>query len=239
MPVRLIRFGAPLALALQLLSGCVIGSGVEASRVGVPGAFNHSSVASCGPGWLGPERASASGGAEPPADGSNPSATTQRARRVIYRGQFVILVPDANAAIDRFVERIESLGGYLESRRNDRVVCRVPVGSFREVVDRLGESGRVLDRTIESEDVTKRTFDLETRIESAEAGLRRLRALLARAEKVEEVLAIEGVPHRYLLTLFVIDGVFDHTVRIVEFAAPEGVFDAYLSDVRESIRTVR
>jgi hypothetical protein len=49
---------------------------------------------------------------------------------------------------------------------------------------------------------------------------------------------VQGVPHRYSITLFVLEGWLWNTIRVAEYAAPKEIFDKYLETVRESVRTV-
>lgn len=51
-------------------------------------------------------------------------------------------------------------------------------------------------------------------------------------------MSIQGIPHRYAVTLFVLEGWWWNTIRVSEFAAEKKIFDGYLAGVRESNRTI-
>jgi hypothetical protein len=126
-----------------------------------------------------------------PAAGGAPAA-----RLVVYNAEFRLLVANVDSAIALFVERVDAAGGYLESRRDGHVVCRVPAASFRPLAGAIAELGTITQQRIDAVDVTRSYRDLEIRLRSAEATLARLTALLERAGEVEDVLRIEAEMRR-------------------------------------------
>lgn len=54
------------------------------------------------------------------------------------------------------------------------------------------------------------------------------------AESIWET-TLDGVPQRYLVTIFILDD----TVRAAEYLAPKPVFEKYLEDVRKAVGTLR
>lgn len=69
---------------------------------------------------------------------------------------------------------------------------RVPSDAFDEVVDELITLGTLLDRTVETDDVTDQVVDLEGRLANARASVERLRALFADAGDVDQIVAVEA-----------------------------------------------
>jgi hypothetical protein len=61
---------------------------------------------------------------------------------------------------------------------------------------------------------------------------------LAGKEWLFEV-STRGEAHRYLVTLFVIEGLFENTIRVSEFVAARSRFDEYLDNVRRAVASVR
>ncbi|MEM9420597.1 MAG: DUF4349 domain-containing protein [Planctomycetota bacterium] len=112
-------------------------------------------------------------------------------RQVIYSGRLTVLSPDPTAAIDRVRQLAEENGGYADSVRGTRIQIRVPAAKFDATMQAIAELGLVTDRTIDAADVTEKMFDLEIRLDNLEAMRNRLKTLLDKAEKVEDMLAIE------------------------------------------------
>lgn len=128
-----------------------------------------------------------------------PAAGTQiDDREVIYKGSLTVRVEDAEAAADKALALADDAGGYLgkqdsqlEGDRQVDVTLRVPADAFDEVMAKVAKLGTVQSRTVDSEDVTDQVVDLQGRLENARASSERLRALLAKAENIENIAALE------------------------------------------------
>lgn len=130
---------------------------------------------------------------EPPKDEPKTAPKTEEAakRLVIYTGSMSLMVPVAAAAADEFIEKVNGLGGYLQSRSATTVTVRVPAGSFFSVLEGLRKSGTVTDEQVNAQDVTKKVFDIELRLQTAEESRKRLVEILKAATKIEDILRIE------------------------------------------------
>lgn len=85
----------------------------------------------------------------------------------------------------------QTLGGFMSAQATTQLTIRVPSARFDEAVQALEKLGDVTQRDLSAEDVTREYLDLELRIKNARAVRERLEALLVKATKVEETLAIE------------------------------------------------
>ena len=112
-------------------------------------------------------------------------------RLMIYRASLNILVAAVDTSVDRLVERVNALGGFLDNRSDAQVTVRVPAQHFHALVKELAGYGLVTNQNIQAQDVTKQMFDLELRIETAERSRQRLLDILKQATKVDEILRIE------------------------------------------------
>ncbi|HNR99336.1 MAG TPA: DUF4349 domain-containing protein [Planctomycetota bacterium] len=121
-----------------------------------------------------------------------PPSSGAAKRLMVYTAKFDILVPNPEDAVDRFLARVEALGGYLETRENLFVSCRVPAAQFHALCAEVRGYGLVAKESTSAVDVTKQFMDLTVRIENAEKARERLLVLLERAEKVEDTLKIEA-----------------------------------------------
>lgn len=72
------------------------------------------------------------------------------------------------------------------------VTVRVPADELSAVVDELADAGEVTATSINRQDVTEQTVDLEARIEAAQASVDRLTALMAQAQNVADLIAAES-----------------------------------------------
>lgn len=119
-------------------------------------------------------------------------------REVIYTADMVVRVDDIEKAADRARDLVSEAGGHvgqqtatLEGDREVSITLRIPVGDFDAVLGDIAELGEVLEKQLDAQDVTDQVVDLEVRISRTEVSAQRLRELLAEADGVLNLLAIE------------------------------------------------
>ena len=88
------------------------------------------------------------------------------------------------------------VGGFLASADGGgsslAITVRVPADQYDTALERLGALGEVTGRTESSQDVTAEVVDVNSRVESMTASVARVRALLAQATTIAEVISIES-----------------------------------------------
>lgn len=140
-----------------------------------------------------PTQAPRSSPTESPTEPSKSSTEPRTPKRlVIYRGMFQLEVSEPEEAALSFLELVEGLGGHLERRSSQNLICRVPARHFKATTEFAKQLGRVLDEVVEATDVTRQHRDLEIRLDNALRSRDRLLAILERAQKVEDILRIES-----------------------------------------------
>lgn len=86
-------------------------------------------------------------------------------------------------------------GGYVGreqvQEKSATFTLHIPSDRFDQALDELSELGKVISREQTAEDVTEQVVDLESRIATQRASVDRVRALLARAGTVDEIVRIE------------------------------------------------
>ncbi|MEW6743827.1 MAG: DUF4349 domain-containing protein [Planctomycetota bacterium] len=119
------------------------------------------------------------------------TAASRVERKLVHTAELAIEVPRIEESIQRYQDRVRELGGYLASRRDATVTCRVPAASFDLLMEELRQYGRVLSESLQARDVTEQHMDLAIRLENARKSRERLMALLDRATAVDDILKIE------------------------------------------------
>jgi hypothetical protein len=120
-------------------------------------------------------------------------------RSVIHTGRLTIEVRDVAAAADQAVQITEAAGGYVGKDSRDSgdgageatVTLRIPAEGFQPAVGRLARLGKELERQITAEDVSEAIVDLDSRITTMRASVKRTRALLDRAGSISDIAAVE------------------------------------------------
>jgi hypothetical protein len=120
-----------------------------------------------------------------------PAAPEHPERRLrVYAGFCRLMVEDPNKEKEKIAAVAEEAGGYVESSTTQTVVIRVPAESFRAIFEQILSAGRVLEKAVESSDVTDLFRDNQARLDIARKTRTRLYALLEESEDVEERLKI-------------------------------------------------
>ncbi|MFB7514607.1 DUF4349 domain-containing protein [Streptomyces sp. NPDC056144] len=142
------------------------------------------------------EAEGAEGAAGKPSD-----AKPVRQQHVIRTASLTVEVEDATKALVTARRVAAGAGGRVESESTERlddayvmshVVLRVPQEQYDAVLVELAGTGRLLNRKADAKDVTEQVVDVESRIATQRASVARVRALMDKAEKLADVVTLEG-----------------------------------------------
>ena len=140
--------------------------------------------------------------------GGEDTAPENDPEKIIYSADATLETTDFDAAIAGVVELVEKNGGWVESssinganyynisrgnsyNRSAYYVLRIPGDKFQTMMNSLSELGNVPYTHIYTENVTAQYYDTQARLTAYEAQEARLVEMMAIAETVEDVIAIE------------------------------------------------
>ncbi|MDX3312156.1 DUF4349 domain-containing protein [Streptomyces sp. ME08-AFT2] len=136
------------------------------------------------------------------ASGSKATAAPRpAANRIIRTATLTVQVKDVSKALDEARTTTENAGGYVgdettvrdeDDAERTRVVLRIPVEKYDDVLAGLQGAGKLLERTAKAQDVTDQVVDVESRIASQRVSVARVRELMDRAVKLSDVVTLEG-----------------------------------------------
>jgi len=143
--------------------------------------------------------ASGAGQAYDPAGSSPPIPFAALAdRQIIKTGEVTVEVDNVAAALGRVRAMALQLGGYVGGSQagtledSATLTLRIPADRFESALAQLHElEGKVLSEATREEDVTSAIVDLEARIANLEASERQYRALVERAQAIDDILAVQ------------------------------------------------
>lgn len=134
---------------------------------------------------------------------TDPVAVTLTDRSVIRTGAMSLTSDDVEAVRRELLTVTDQLGGYVadEQSRADRggrlrsaeLTLQVPTDDLDTAMERIGTAGTVIARSQSARDVTEDVVDIDSRVASAKAALRRVRLLLDRAVSLGDVVRLEQV----------------------------------------------
>lgn len=136
------------------------------------------------------------------APGAGAQAPEVAERRRIRTAEVRLVVPlpdDVEGTADNVALVATEVGGVVDDDERTAgsdaravLVLRVPPDELETAIDRVAELAEVRSRSISTDDVTSQYTDLEGRIATLEASVERLRALIAEADDVVQIAALEG-----------------------------------------------
>ncbi|ONI71989.1 hypothetical protein BWI15_17995 [Kribbella sp. ALI-6-A] len=192
---RITAMAAGVVLAAVVLSGCS-GSGNEsASSAGDAAAPQLGDAQPKG------DTAGSTGQAAPKDKGGAP-AQPALTRAIVKTGSLTIEHEDIDKQRQAAISVVTGLRGQVASEdtgsRSDgritraNLVLKVPTAAYETAIERLSALGKRTAIHQESTDVTEQVVDVDSRIASQRASLERMRALLAKATTIAEIVSVES-----------------------------------------------
>jgi hypothetical protein len=194
-PTRLL---AAIAVLMLVLVACGGQAGIF-SNVGTA-LDGDATGEEAGLGSRGGEEAAEGGtGVLEPDDGAAPPLTAPIEQRIVKTGEVTLEVEQVGESLGRVRAMAVELGGYVGGSQagtlDDRatLTIRIPAASFDDAIARLHEMDAVVvAEATREQDVTGQVVDLEARIDNLRASETSYRELVARAERVEDILAVQS-----------------------------------------------
>jgi hypothetical protein len=226
LPRRKIRIGATLLLTVLVLVGCMVSENdrarlappqavATADRYDAPAPAIPEAESILEEGFL-PERAT---GADVPLEPAGEDGRNDPAPRLrVFSATLELSVASVDRAREQIIALVDDAGGYIETAHQDFLVVRVPASGFEAALERIGQTGDVLSRSIESADVTEQFADLERRLEIARTARERLYELLERTNDSDEQVAILREIRRLTEEIEQLAGRLESLGRLVEYS---------------------
>ncbi|MFE1223311.1 DUF4349 domain-containing protein [Streptomyces sp. NPDC058759] len=194
---------APPVRPVQVLTGLLLAAAL--ALTGCSGTDTAGSDSAAAGGGAAKEEVQASADAGAPGSGSGADRATAppkaTASHIIRTASLTVQVKDVPKALDEARATTENAGGYVgnetttgdgKGHERTRVVLRVPVDKYAEVLADLEGAGKLIERSAKAQDVTDQVVDVESRITSQRASVARIRELMDRATKLSDVVTLEG-----------------------------------------------
>lgn len=183
------------ALAAALFAGLLTGCGGSSTAATSSAAVQEMAGAAMG------DAANGTGTGAGVTDLDSGALTPQDSRKIIYNATLWLETKQYDQASADLLEAASQAGAYVQSsessgsaERGDRSVyytLRVPADNYSEFLNAAAQAANLVRRSESSQDVTAEYVDLEARLASLEQQRQRLDELAAKAESLEDLLAIE------------------------------------------------
>lgn len=134
-------------------------------------------------------------------------AAKERAQKIIKNADISIYVENFDEKVDKIINFVDELGGYIESSQIDGsvsadssrrayITIRIPQAELTKALDMFKAMGKVSSQHIGGENITEAYYDTAARVRNLEQQEQRLLEILQMAKSVDEVLKIENELNR-------------------------------------------
>lgn len=201
---RRLTYGASAAalVAMVALTGCGASAGGEASDQSLAGPATGGMLAGTESDGYVAADSNAPTTDETKTSGS-PLGVTTVERDVIRTASVRLRTDDVAAAAGQAAAAARGLGGLVGAeqvvidpdnadRTTASLTLRVPSARLDDLLTQIRGLGTVLEQTQQAQDVTAQVADVGARVEAQRASVRRIQALLARADTIGEVVTVEA-----------------------------------------------
>lgn len=177
-------------------------SAVAPAPAVAPGAYDYGSGSRAGSGY---ETESGAGESAPssPSGGAAKDSVAQGGtgvgsvqRELVRSAQLTVDVDDPAARTRQVRTAAAAVGGIVVAEQSGTdssyLTLRVPSDALDRLVDEIAGLGTVVDRSAQVADATEEVVDLDARVRSQQASVDRIRALLAQATSIGDIVSIES-----------------------------------------------
>ena len=157
------------------------------------------------------------------------SSTLPENVKMIYRGYLYLESTAFDTATAGLQELVSQMGGYFETSelnnyspyRSAFYVVRVPSAKYNEFCGKVGTLAQLNSQRHTSENVSEAYYDTESRLVTQRTKLDRLQELLAKADKMEDIITLESAIAETELQIERLTGTLRKYDALVDYATVE------------------
>ena len=158
-----------------------------------------------------------------------PSSSLPENVKMIYRGYLYLESTEFDAAIAGLEQLVTQMGGYFESSelnnyspyRHAFYVVRVPSAKYQSFCSSVGDLAQLNSQRHTTENVSEAYYDTESRLVTQRTKLERLQELLAKADKMEDIITLESAIAETELQIEYLTGSLRKYDALVDYATVE------------------
>ncbi|WP_406112156.1 DUF4349 domain-containing protein [Kitasatospora purpeofusca] len=123
-------------------------------------------------------------------------------RQIAYSAQLTVRTAQVDTVLAKARDLAVAAGGYVASEtgssggdggpQSGQITVKVPSAAFQPTLDQLAGLGEVLSRRSQAEDLTQQVADVNSRMQSQQASVDRVRTLMAQAKTLAEIVSLES-----------------------------------------------
>ena len=158
-----------------------------------------------------------------------PSSSLPENVKMIYRGYLYLESTEFDAAVAGLEQLVTQMGGYFESSelnnyspyRHAFYVVRGPSAKYQSFCSSVGDLAQLNSQRHTTENVSEAYYDTESRLVTQRTKLERLQELLAKADKMEDIITLESAIAETELQIEYLTGSLRKYDALVDYATVE------------------
>lgn len=124
------------------------------------------------------------------AEGSN-----SYEKKLIKRGSISLEVENLTTTEEKILQWVTFFDGTITwsqtTKTSYSATLQIPTAKFQEAMDSVGSFGKIVNRSVSTEDVSERYYDLSGRLETKKTLQAKLQKYLSEAKNIQDLLNIE------------------------------------------------
>ena len=193
------------------------------------------------------------------------SGEVAQGRKIIENVNLTVQTKEYDKLISTLEEKVKEIGGYIErsssygadyygyNNRRSEYVFRVPSAKGDSFVDFIGTAGTITRKSIDTDDVTLKYVDIESRVSSLEKERAKLEELMDTTKDISSIISIQDrissltyQIESYKSSLLTYDNLVDYTtvtvsvqeVERVDNTSKVGVFERIGINLKDGFENV-
>lgn len=179
------------------------------------------------------------------SSGGMEKTSISTSRKIIERGHISLEVENFDKVHQDILSLVESSKGYIqhnevyyqflnrenpeESLKNANMELRIPSENFIEIFKNLKEFGTVVEENTSGEDITETYMDIDNQVVNLKLQEERLREILQKAYKVDDLLQIENELNRIRVEINKLTGTLKNYDSLVSMST----INVYIRQVKD------
>jgi len=161
-------------------------------------------------------------------------------RKIIKTGSITYIVDNFTGIEKRVTNEVKAKNGYIYSSNYSEnsltIVIKLPVAEFDDFLSGALDYGRVINKYVDTEDVTSQYFDLEGKIKNKRVHQERVREYLRSAKNIDEMLKVENELNRITTELEGLEGSYKNLSNLISYSTLTLLFN--LKAIKKTYRAL-
>lgn len=130
------------------------------------------------------------------SSGYDAAVAADGGRQIVRTASIRMEVKEVTPAVETVQGWVSELGGYIESQNSSsesraHLVCHVPANGREKFIDQIKTLGELMSESLSAQDITNAMTDLDAELSNLYRLRNRMKALVERANEIDDILSIE------------------------------------------------